>query len=108
MKKPEFFKAGKIDFPNSTVSRSSRKYVKSLRTLAQIIPPTNSHNKLFLDLIERLLHFDPDQRLTVDKALEHPYLRVQTPDPFPNVRSSSSPLSRLSKRCSPADVRRRK
>lgn len=64
-----------------------------MKSLAEIIPPTNSHNKLFLDLIERLLDFDPDSRLTVDKALDHPYLRVQTPEPLPAVSliSLSSP-----------------
>lgn len=81
IKKPEFFKAGKIDFPNASVGRSSRKYVKCMKSLAQIIPPTSSHNKLFLDLIERLLDFDPDTRITVDKALSHPYLKVATAEP---------------------------
>jgi len=33
-----------------------------------------------LDLIERLLDFDPDTRITVDKALSHPYLKIATPE----------------------------
>jgi dual-specificity kinase len=52
-----------------------------MKSLVQIIPPTTSHNKLFLDLIERLLDFDPDTRLTVDKALTHPYLKTATAEP---------------------------
>lgn len=56
-----------------------------MKTLAQIIPPTNQHNKQFLDLIVRLLDFDPDTRLTVENALKHPYLSTPTPEPFPNV-----------------------
>lgn len=32
-KKPEYFKGNKIDFPNSTVSKASRKYVKSMQSL---------------------------------------------------------------------------
>jgi dual-specificity kinase len=90
IKKPEFFKNGKIDFPNASVGRSSRKYVKCMKSLAQIIPPTSTHNKLFLDLIERLLDFDPDTRITVDKALSHPYLKTQTVDPPTTVCPSSS------------------
>jgi len=29
-----------------------------------------------LDLLERLLAFDPAKRITVEKALEHPYLAI--------------------------------
>jgi len=29
-----------------------------------------------LDLLERLLAFDPAQRITVEEALEHPYLAI--------------------------------
>lgn len=81
VKKPEFFKGSKIDFPNPTVSRSSRKFVKSLKTLKEIIPPINQHNTVFLDLIVRLLDFDPDTRITVNDALRHPYIRQNIPDP---------------------------
>lgn len=70
-----------MDFPNSGVSRSSRKYVKSLRSLAQIITPTSTHNKLFLDLVVRLLEFDPDVRMNVGQAMRHPYLTTPIPDP---------------------------
>lgn len=81
VKKPEFFKGNKIDFPNPTVSRSSRKFVKSLKTLKEIIPPITQHNTVFLDLIVRLLDFDPDTRITVNDALRHPYIRQNIPDP---------------------------
>ncbi|CAG8553267.1 8644_t:CDS:10 [Ambispora gerdemannii] len=33
-------------------------------------------NPLAIDLMERLLAFDPSQRITVEQALEHPYLSV--------------------------------
>jgi serine/threonine protein kinase len=29
-----------------------------------------------LDLLERLLEFDPAKRITVEEALEHPYLEA--------------------------------
>ncbi|KAK1923135.1 kinase-like domain-containing protein [Papiliotrema laurentii] len=79
-KKPEFFKGNKIDYPNPSVSRSSRKFVKSLKPLHELIPPTSTHNKLFLDLIQRLLDFDPDHRITVSQALHHSYCTLDIPE----------------------------
>ncbi|KAK4688601.1 hypothetical protein P7C73_g1495, partial [Tremellales sp. Uapishka_1] len=70
LKKPEFFKGNKVDFPNTQVSKSSRKFVKGLKPL-----------HLFLDLIIRLLDFDPDMRISVGEALRHPYLRQAIPEP---------------------------
>lgn len=81
LKKPEFFKGHKIDFPNPSVSKSSRKFVKGLKSLRDIIPSTNNTNALFLDLIVRLLDFDPELRIDVNKALDHPYLRANIPEP---------------------------
>lgn len=81
LKKPEFFKGNKIDFPNPSVSKSSRKFVKGLKALKDIIPSTNPTNALFLDLVVRLLDFDPETRITVDQALRHPYLRQTIPEP---------------------------
>ncbi|WVW80818.1 hypothetical protein I302_102807 [Kwoniella bestiolae CBS 10118] len=80
-KKPEFFRGPKIDFPNATVSKASRKYVKNMRSLKDIIAPTNKHQHQFLDLCLRLLDHDPDVRLKVQDALRHPYLREPIPEP---------------------------
>lgn len=39
---------------------------------------------LLLDLLEKMLLFDPNKRITVEKALEHPYLaRLHEPDDEP-------------------------
>ncbi|KAI8391607.1 kinase-like domain-containing protein [Radiomyces spectabilis] len=38
-----------------------------------------------IDLLRRLLHLDPDQRLTVEEALEHPYVAVVR-DPAEELR----------------------
>ncbi|OXG91888.1 dual-specificity kinase [Cryptococcus neoformans var. grubii Br795] len=80
-KKPEYFKGNKIDFPNSTVSKASRKYVKSMQSLKQVIDPANRHQQLFLDLCTRLLEHDPDVRIKVQDALRHPYLTEPIPEP---------------------------
>jgi mitogen-activated protein kinase 7 len=48
-----------------------------------IFPKANPQGTFFLtiliialDLLERLLAFDPAQRITVEEALEHPYLSI--------------------------------
>ncbi|WRT70717.1 uncharacterized protein IL334_007715 [Kwoniella shivajii] len=80
-KKPEFFRGTKIDFPNVTVSKASKKYVKGMRSLKDIIAPTTKHQQFFLDLCLRLLDHDPDIRLKVQDALRHPYLSEPIPEP---------------------------
>ena len=97
--KPEFFKAGaKLDWPKAKASRQSKKDVKATRALAvrfsfvglcsvkltgvriqEVIPPTDHINKLFLNLVQKLLAFDPDQRITVREALQHPYFSATIP-----------------------------
>ena len=36
----------------------------------------NALRKTAIDLLERLLSFDPSERITVEETLEHPYLAV--------------------------------
>nr|ODN89927.1 CMGC/CLK protein kinase [Cryptococcus depauperatus CBS 7841] len=80
-KKPEYFKGNKIDFPNSTTPKGSKKYVKQMLSLKQVIDPANRHQQLFLDLCTRLLEHDPDIRIKVQDALRHPYLTEPISDP---------------------------
>lgn len=57
-------------------SERAEKYIRSLPKL----PPVPLDrlfplaNPLALDLLEKLLKFDPAARITVEEALEHPYL----------------------------------
>ncbi|KZT29907.1 CMGC/CLK protein kinase [Neolentinus lepideus HHB14362 ss-1] len=75
--KPEFFKDGaKLDWPKAKASRQSKKDVRACRSLQEIITPTDTLNKHFLDLVRKLLTFDPAQRITVREALNHPYFSV--------------------------------
>jgi dual-specificity kinase len=37
-------------------------------------------NRQFLDLVRRLLTFEPAQRITVRDALNHPYFTVPIPE----------------------------
>ncbi|KAG6830655.1 hypothetical protein H0H92_015552 [Tricholoma furcatifolium] len=71
--KPEFFKDGaKLDWPKAKASRQSKK--------EDVIPPTDIINRQFLHLVQRLLCFDPAQRITVREALNHPYFSLSVPE----------------------------
>lgn len=53
-------------------------------------------NPLALDLLAKMLNFDPAKRITCDQALDHPYLAVwhdPTDEPVcPTVRDPSEPI----------------
>src|SRR5258708_14513527 len=74
--KPEFFREGhKLDWPKAKATRQSKKDVKPTRPLQvrhillfytfhpttskYVIPPTDTINREFLDLVRKLLAFDP-------------------------------------------------
>ena len=55
----------------------ARKYLRNLpqrkkKNLKRMFPGADKHA---LDLMVQLLKFDVDKRITVDQALEHPYLK---------------------------------
>ena len=58
-------------------SRRAREYIRSLPFKKKVpfksmFPKTSD---LALDLLEKLLAFDPVKRITVEEALKHPYLK---------------------------------
>ncbi|KAF9525652.1 CMGC/CLK protein kinase [Crepidotus variabilis] len=78
--KPEFFREGyKLDWPKPKASRQSKKDVKATRALQDVISPTDNINRQFLDLVRKLLAFDPAHRLSVREALQHPYFSLSIP-----------------------------
>lgn len=78
--KPEFFKEGnKLDWPKPKASRQSKKDVRATRNLHDIVPPTDTINRHFLDLVRKLLAFDPNTRISVREALNHPYFAQSVP-----------------------------
>ncbi|CAE6516178.1 unnamed protein product [Rhizoctonia solani] len=81
--KPEFFTTTKgvvkLNFPNRSVSAQSKKEVKEVKSLHQIIPNTDLINQDFLDLVQKLLNPDPNTRITVREALKHRYFSHVVP-----------------------------
>lgn len=87
--KPQLFKGGALNYPNSTTPKSSRKYVRQMVKLQDIVAsPSNpsayaKHNTRFLHLLRRLLDFDPTKRIRVADALKHPYFELDPERDFP-------------------------
>ena len=78
----------KLDFISSSValntitSCSGRKHHSPPKPFASYFP--SSANPLAIDLLQRMLQFHPDDRITVEEALAHPYLKEfhgQMPEP---------------------------
>ncbi|ORY46873.1 kinase-like protein [Rhizoclosmatium globosum] len=72
----KFFKSNRqINWPCPQTPKASKKYVKAMKPLNQIISGTDQTSVLFLDLVKKLLVYDPKHRITAREALEHPFLR---------------------------------
>ncbi|KAH6624209.1 kinase-like domain-containing protein [Chaetomium sp. MPI-SDFR-AT-0129] len=77
----KYFKRLKLDYPMPDTTRASRRFVKAMKKLRDIIPPTSKFLKEFLDLLEKIFVYDPAQRITAKQALQHPWFReVAHPD----------------------------
>lgn len=76
-----YFKRLKLDYPKADTTRASRRFVKAMKTIPQIIPATTQFNRLFIDLLNKIFVYDPADRITAKEALQHPWFReVCTPD----------------------------
>ncbi|KAM8966314.1 mitogen-activated protein kinase 15 [Pelodytes ibericus] len=60
----------KSEYGASVIGRINPRHRMSLQELLPVTCPPEA-----LDLLNRLLIFNPDKRLTADEALQHPYLR---------------------------------
>ncbi|CAK7244430.1 MAG: serine threonine protein kinase CMGC group [Sporothrix thermara] len=71
----KYFKRLRLDYPSEDTTRASRRFVKAMKKLNDIIPASSSFLRQFLDLLKRIFIYDPSQRITAKEALEHPWFR---------------------------------
>ncbi|KAK9367963.1 kinase-like domain-containing protein [Lipomyces kononenkoae] len=70
-----FLRSGRLDYPNAQTTKTSKKYVRAMKSLDEIIPANDNFHRLFLDLLKRIFIYDPSQRLAARQALDHPWFR---------------------------------
>ncbi|CAK7217832.1 serine threonine protein kinase CMGC group [Sporothrix curviconia] len=71
----KYFKRLRLDYPSEDTTRASRRFVKAMKKLNDIIPVSSSFLRQFLDLLKRIFIYDPSQRITAKEALQHPWFR---------------------------------
>ncbi|KFY73523.1 hypothetical protein V499_06399 [Pseudogymnoascus sp. VKM F-103] len=77
----KYFKRMKLDYPTTETTRASKRFVKAMKKLEDIIPRNNDFCTHFLDLLNRIFVYDPSDRITAKQALQHPWFKeVATPD----------------------------
>ncbi|SNX87096.1 related to Protein kinase lkh1 [Melanopsichium pennsylvanicum] len=92
--KPEYFKHGALKYPVPETSKDSRRYVRQMKKLQDLINGTGTsvaqaqyakHNSRFLHLLRQLLEFDAGRRIKVQDALKHPYFDLDPEKDFPPI-----------------------
>ncbi|KAI2471498.1 kinase-like domain-containing protein [Annulohypoxylon bovei var. microspora] len=71
----KYFKRLKLDYPTAETTRASRRFVKNMKRLSDIIPASSPFLRSFLDLLQRIFVYDPAKRITARQALEHEWFR---------------------------------
>ncbi|KAK0718408.1 kinase-like domain-containing protein [Lasiosphaeria miniovina] len=69
----KYFKRTKLDYPTTETTRASRRFVKAMKRLDEIIPASNPFLESFLDLLKKIFVYDPNRRITAKGALQHPW-----------------------------------
>lgn len=71
-----YFRRGRLDYPTAETTRASRRFVKNMKRLKDIIPhEQNSFFRHFLDLLKKIFVYDPAARITALEALKHPWFK---------------------------------
>ncbi|KAI9766892.1 MAG: dual specificity protein kinase kns1 [Geoglossum simile] len=76
----KYFKSTRLDYPNVESTKASKKYVKAMKQLDDIIPANSQFNKLFLDLLRKIFLYDPSRRITAKEALKHSWFKESAID----------------------------
>ncbi|KAI7869018.1 kinase-like domain-containing protein [Spinellus fusiger] len=76
----KFFNGGRLKYPDTETTKQSRKYVRALRPLKEIIVPSSNLTRHFLDLVSRMLVYDASERISAREALRHPFFQLTFDD----------------------------
>ncbi|KAK1831690.1 kinase-like domain-containing protein [Podospora conica] len=71
----KYFKRARLDYPATETTRASRRFVKAMKRLEDIIPSTSPFLTHFLDLLKKIFVYDPSKRISAKDALQHPWFR---------------------------------
>ncbi|KAI2626444.1 kinase-like protein [Hypoxylon sp. NC1633] len=71
----KYFKRNKLEFPTAETTRASRRFVKNMKRLSDIIPASSPFLRSFLDLLQKIFVYDPAKRITARQALDHEWFR---------------------------------
>ncbi|KAI8086306.1 CMGC/CLK protein kinase [Halteromyces radiatus] len=69
----KFFKDNKLKYPDTKTTRQSRQFVRNMKPISQLISPTTTLNAHFMDLIQKMLVYDPNTRISAREALRHAF-----------------------------------
>ncbi|KAB8297272.1 hypothetical protein EYC80_002634 [Monilinia laxa] len=71
----KYFRRLKLDYPTADTTRASRRFVKAMKSLDEIIKDQGRFSRNFLDLLKRIFVYDPSERITAKQALQHPWFK---------------------------------
>ncbi|KAI1073850.1 kinase-like domain-containing protein [Whalleya microplaca] len=90
----KYFKRLRLDYPTADTTRASRRFVKNMKRLCDIIPTSSPFLKSFLDLLQKIFVYDPAKRITARQALEHEWFR-EPPIPDDGTEAAKIRLERV-------------
>ncbi|XP_061920018.1 dual specificity protein kinase CLK2-like, partial [Entelurus aequoreus] len=88
-RKQVYFQHGRKD-----ISKSGRHVRAKCRPLRECIRSQAGEHQQFLDLLEKMLEYEPSQRISLSRALRHPFLAPAQRPPRSVVGSESPDLRR--------------
>lgn len=78
--RPEWLRGTRLDWPQATTTRQSKKFVKGIKKLEDIIRRETIFQTRFESLLVKLLAWDPAKRMTVKEALRHSFFLLEFQD----------------------------
>lgn len=79
-----------MGYPRIIANSKDKKRLPATKTLAQAL---KCHDEVFIDFVERCLHWDPAKRMTPQGAMHHEWItqsRNNTLQPIPSFLSSAA------------------